>query len=359
MSNLDYNLYLMKITDKEVFILNPENSSKYLLNSLFIEYLFSLILSTKYNFKIQDTDTSRKDFEINNKISFEFENSWDVLISNQECISNLRKIRNFEKDKDSIPTWGTPMRKLIATGSVTPLKEFESSMVKKYEKEIELFKSSIAKRVVDSSIYDWKNEVRTVFQNYYVFPEDKEIESILNKFIKSFWNSVSNKDIIIKSFINASSSKAIWFYFKNNPEFTEFLMDSFVYYRGLRNWNLTANGTPFYEFMERKMGKETTFKNIRKLIDMFERITYTQVQYDSVKKKMIEKKVEWIDFYYFVKKDFTSASYRKNFNLLYLTKESSSQKSSNFYSNLFFSLSSQFYKKFRLSEFISALKDKK
>jgi len=156
------------ILSKEYFKLYPWIMSSswnlvndYLVNSDFMEYVFFLILLSKYDqIWIYWTQFDKKDFNVSSKLSFEYENSWDAFIANMENINTLKTLLP-SKYKNNIWYFNTPLRKFTRDWETSKVKNLETPYINEFttQKETDLKE---LKKSVNSTILKTVSQCITI-----------------------------------------------------------------------------------------------------------------------------------------------------------------------------------------------------
>lgn len=307
--------FIKKILSKEYFILYPwmknvhnwEYIKNYLINSDFMEYVFFLILSSKYDIlSIEWTQFDKKDFRINEKLSFEYENSGDLLLSNFDTIKNLRNI-SPTKYKNNIWFFNTPLRKFTPENKTYIVNNLEKPYIENFINQ----QKTIIKELegtIDNNVFKTITQNIVITDTDYIEKAKDILKTNINQCIKR-WNN----DLIIKTYINKNVSKAIYYFFNKNKDLWKFLFLSYKDYINVRNSKLNIN-TTFKEYLSKIYGNIDTYIDLLKT--MFKDVEYTQKTFDT-KWKPILKKYKWIETYYINKKNLNIENIDKLVYILY------------------------------------------
>ena len=332
------------LLNKDYFLLYPNTISSswnvvsdFLLKSDFIEYLFYLILSSKYeNILVYWTQFFKKDFNVNNTLNFEFENSWDLLISNFESIKMINNLLPSEYKKN-IWFFTTPLRKFTKIwGWTYDLSLFEKKYEKKFKEEHAIMIKNIEKNEKIPEL------IKKTLSQSIVIKDQSFINEGFNLLKKSIENSKKNNrdDLIIKTYINKNISRWVFEYLKWKNDFVDFLYKSYKDYIDMRNSKITLwNNNNFNEYLENKYGWKQKFQiYIKEIKEMFKSVKYEQRIFNS-KWTYDIKKLKWIETYYINKRNLNI----NNLDNIYL-KYNLSKDTSWYYTNSFVSFDKKYIK---------------
>ena len=309
----------MLMFDKRVFSYNKKIwDSFYLMDNLFAEFLFFLILWEKEKTKEIYTATTswKNDFywidKSWKKTIYEFEIAWSSEISNFECVKDWRNmirrilkkikedpvkseimktiIKNPEKTIEIIPFFASPSRKFVRWWEIT--NSFEKIDFQPIVQEW-------------LSIYDFLFKgLKSIksFKTFFVYKNllNQNNRMIWNWIYTKFYDKQNNKeswiknDFIIKMFLNKNISEWLYELFeKLDKNMINFLITWFNQYKWKRNiWEKTYNWLKLEIIKELRIKEDIYIKNVDIIKKMFKSVQYTQEMFSWTIKQF-----KWIEMY--------------------------------------------------------------